>query len=455
MTKSICIYFQVHQPMRFRSYRFFEIGKQPYYYDDYLNESIVNRVAQYSYLPANKMLQKLIKTYGDKIKIAFSISGIALDQFKLHAPEVIKSFQELHKTGAVEFLTEPYSHSLAVFKDSDEFNNQVTAHSNLIEELFDTRPKCFRNTELIYTDHIGQLVNSLGYKTILTEGAKHILGGQSPNKIYHGKQMTDLKLLLRNNGLSDDIFLRSYDTNWQEYPVNPKKVLKWSQESLENGENLNLFFSYEIFGYYNQQNKDLLKLFESYIKEIIKTDNIELLTPSEVAEKYTATTEMSIQHPISWSNEEKDLSVWFGNDLQEDAYNRLYSVLDKIKKCRNPQLLNAWKYLQTSDHFSYMSTNIYNYDTRFSSSNPFNSPYDAYINYMNILSDFIIQLNTEVPETKKDYELATLASIIYEKDIEIEKQDKEIKSLKSKLQNIMKVQARNKLKPVKSDKNLI
>lgn len=428
--KKICLYFQVHQPMRFKPYRFFNIGSDHYYYDDYLNESVMNKVARDCYLPANKLLLSLIKKYGEKIKISFSISGTALDQFKLHAPEVIESFKKLAKTGSVEFLAETYSHSLVAFKDKEFFEAQVKQHAQEIKKLFNHTPTIFRNTELIYSDELGATVAEMGFKGMLTEGAKHILGWKSPNFMYCNAINPRLKVMLRNFTLSDDVAFRFSNKGWNEYPLTAKKYLSWIDTSLAEGESSNIFIDYETFGEHHKEDTGIFTFLRDFLSLLGKSRTHQMATPSDLVNELQPVSAVHAPHPISWADEERDLSAWLGNNLQEDAFNRLYSVSEKMKNCKNKQLLIDWKYLQSSDHFYYMCTKAFNDGAVHDYFNPFDSPYDAYINYMNVLSDFIIRVNAAVPENEKDRELATLASIIFEKNILLEKYEDEIKTLK-------------------------
>lgn len=428
--KTICLYFQVHQPMRLKRYRFFNIGNDHYYYDDYLNESIMLKVAQKCYLPANKLLLKLIKEYGCNLKVSFSISGIALDQFRLYAPEVLESFKELAKTGCVEFLAETYSHSLIAFKDENEFKKQVELHSKKIKEHFDYESKVFRGTELIYSDEIGAKVANMGFKGMITEGAKHVMGWKSPDFLYCNTINPKLKVLLRNYELSDDIAFRFSNQGWPEYPLTASKYVKWISDALKTGETVNLFMDYETFGEHQPESSGIFDFMKHFVKEVFKKTKYEFATPSEVLEKLQPISAVSVPNPISWADEERDLTAWLGNDLQEDAYNRLYSLTDKIQKCEDPKILTDWKYLQSSDHFYYMCTKVFSDGEVHSYFNPFDSPYDAYINYMNVLSDFIIRVNAAVPENEQEQELATLAAIIFEKNKEIEKYENEINKYK-------------------------
>jgi len=429
--KTICLYFQVHQPMRFKRYRFFNIGNDHYYYDDYLNESIMNKVAKQCYLPANKILLGLIKEYGHKFKVSFSISGLALDQFQLYAPEVLESFKKLAQTGCVEFLAETYSHSLVAFKDEKEYETQVELHSKRIQELFNVKPKVFRGTELIYSDEIGEKIADMGFTAMITEGAKHVLGWKSPNFLYCNSKKPKLKVLLRNFELSDDIAFRFSDSSWKEYPITAKKYVSWIKKGLQKGETINLFMDYETFGEHQPVESGIFKFLEQFPKEVFKKTTFEFATPSEVVENLQPASAVQIPYPVSWADEEKDLTAWLGNDLQEDAFNKLYALTEKIHKCTDEKILTDWKYLQASDHFYYMCTKIFSDGEVHSYFNPFDSPYDAYTNYMNVLADFVIRVNAAVPESKMERDLATLAAIIYEKNKQIEKYENKLEKISS------------------------
>ncbi|MBN1951314.1 MAG: polysaccharide deacetylase family protein [Bacteroidales bacterium] len=428
--KTICLYFQVHQPMRFRRYRFFDIGHDSYYYDDYLNESIMRKVADKCYLPTNKLLLKLIKEYGVQFKVSFSITGIALDQFRLYTPEVLDSFRELADTGCVDFLAETYSHSLVSLKDRREFEMQVDLHREKIEEYFGIQPTIFRNTELIYSNDIGAMVADMGFSGILTEGAKHILGWKSPNYLYFNVINPKLKVLLKNYKLSDDIAFRFSNSSWDEYPLTAEKYVAWLHALDSKEETINLFLDYETFGEHQSAETGIFSFLEKLPKQVFAKTRMTFSTPADLVKNLQPVAPVHVPYPISWADEERDLTAWLGNDMQEDAFNTLYSLIDKINKCTDKKILTDWKYLQASDHFYYMSTKMLSDGDVHSYFNPFDSPYDAYINYMNILSDFIIRLNASVPESDTEQEIATLAAIIYEKNLQLEKYEAEIKRLK-------------------------
>jgi alpha-amylase len=422
--KTICLYFQVHQPFRFRRYRFFDIGSSHYYYDDYANESILLKVADRSYIPANKILLDLIKEYGTNFKVAFSISGIALDQFELYAPHVIESFKKLAKTGSVEFLAETYNHSLAAMKNNDEFIEQVNLHSKRIEDLFGQKPKVFRNTELVYSDTIGATVAGMGFKAMLTEGAKHILGWKSPNYLYYNAINPKLKVLLKNYKLSDDIAFRFSNKTWSEWPLTADKYVSWLKNLDKKEDVVNIFMDYETFGEHQWAESGIFEFLKAFPKFVFSKTKLTFSTPSQVAENFEPVAGINVPFPISWADEERDLTAWLGNDMQNEAFNKLYDLKDLVKKCNDPDILTDWKYLQVSDHFYYMSTKFFSDGEVHKYFNPYESPYDAFINYMNILSDFSDRVKLAVSET--GMEVSRLGKIIKEKDELIEKMKNEL-----------------------------
>ena len=428
--KTICLYFQVHQPLRFRRYRFFDIGNDHYYYDDYSNESIMRRVAERCYLPANKIMLDLINEYGCKFKVTFSITGIALDQMELYAPDVLESFKKLAKTGCVEFLAETYSHSLVALKSKGEFEEQVKAHMAKIKKYFGQTPKVFRNTELVYSDDIGAMVADMGFEAMVTEGAKHVLGWKSPNYVYCNAINPKLKVLLKNFKLSDDIAFRFSNKGWPEYPLTAEKYATWLKNSDPKEETINLFMDYETFGEHQDKETGIFDFLKAFPKQVFKKTNFEFATPSEVAEKFQPIAAINVPFPISWADAERDLSAWLGNFLQEEAFNKLYSLSDKVNRVKDDDIKKDWIYFQASDHFYYMCTKFFTDGEVHSYFNPYESPYAAFINYMNILSDFSIRLNKALPETVKEKEIAGMASIIEEKEKLIQKYEAELKKYK-------------------------
>jgi len=390
--KSICFYFQVHQPYRLRDYRFFDIGNKHDYLDDYTNQLIMRRVAEKSYLPMNELLYNLIQENGSDFKVSFSISGTALDQFEAFHPDVIASFKKLADTGNVEFLTETFAHSLASLKSKDEFIKQVKMHAEKTENLFGVKPVTFRNTELIYSDEIGDMVSEMGYKLMLTEGAKHVLGWRSPNFLYKSAANPELKLLLKNYRLSDDIAFRFSDQSWKEWPLTTNKFTDWIANIDPNDQVVNLFMDYETFGEHQWKETGIFDFMKELPALILKETDFKFNTPKELGELLEPVSAIQVPSPISWADEERDLTAWLGNDLQDAAFDKLYQLEELVNKIDNEKIQKDWLYLQTSDHFYYMCTKWFSDGDVHSYFNPYGTPYDAFINYMNVLSDFAIRI---------------------------------------------------------------
>lgn len=399
MEKSICLYFQVHQPDRLRLYRFFDIGREEYYYDDFANKTILRRVADRCYLPANKLMLELIKKYNGSFKITYSISGTAIEQFQKYTPEVIESFKELAATGCVEFLAETYSHSLASLISEGEFKEQVELHSKTIKALFGVKPKVFRNTELIYSDTIGEAVSNMGYSAMLTEGAKHILGWKSPNYIYTNAINPRLKLLLKNFVLSDHIAFRFSNRSWEHWPLTSDKFATWISEALSNDEVVNLFMDYETFGEHQDASTGIFEFLRHLPENILSSTNFVFDTPSGICKRHQPVAPLHVPFPISWADEERDTSAWLGNELQNEAFSKLYSIEEAVKKCDNKEITNNFRKLQQSDHFYYMCTKFFSDGAVHKYFNPYDTPYEAFINYMNVLSDFMLRV--EKPKKEK------------------------------------------------------
>ena len=396
MKKSICLYFQVHQPSRLRLYRFFDIGKDSHYYDDFANRTILRRVAQKCYLPMNALLLEMIGRHKGEFKVAFSISGSVLEQFDRYAPEVIESFRKLADTGCVEFLSETYYHSLASLASSDEFKHQVMKHKEAIENYFGVTPKAFRNTELIYSDAIGEMVYDMGFKTMLTEGAKHVLGWKSPNYIYSGAMAPKLKLLLKNSSLSDDIAFRFSDKNWPDWPLTGEKYLSWIKSAAQNDEIVNLFMDYETFGEHQKAQSGIFDFMRYLPDVVLKDGEFEFVTPSQAAKKHESVGVLDVPDPISWADEERDVTAWLGNELQNDAFGKLYDLGEKLSIVNDEALWSDYGHLQESDHFYYMCTKFFSDGAVHKYFNPYDTPYEAFINYMNVLSDFILRVDDAI-----------------------------------------------------------
>lgn len=397
--KTVCLYFQVHQPWRLKTYRFFNIGKDHNYLDDLTNRAIMQKIARECYLPMNALFLKVIKESNGAFRCSFSLTGTVVEQFRLYAPEVLDSFRALVDTGCVELLGETYSHSLAALSSKEDFEEQVKSHSAMLKREFGVKPKAFRNTELIYSDEIGAMVGEMGFKTMLAEGAKHVLGWKSPDFVYAGAGDQSLRLLLRNYKLSDDIAFRFSDRGWSEYPLTADKFAGWLSQ--ENGEVVNLFMDYETFGEHQKSSTGIFEFMKSLPKAILKRGDLEFATVSEAASKYQPVAVLHCPHVMSWADEERDITAWLGNDLQNEAFGKLYSLKDKVRSLRNADFDYVWNFMQTSDHFYYMATKWLSDGDVHSYFNPYGSSYEAFINYMNVFSDFEIEVDKALAAKKK------------------------------------------------------
>jgi len=431
--KTVCLNFQIHQPFRYRKYRFFDIGNDAYYYDDFANETILRKAADQCYLPANKIILEQILKYKGKFKVSYSLSGVVLDQFKLYAPEVIESFKKLAATGCVEFLSETYANSLVSLADGGFFESQVKAHDDLIEELFGQRPKVFNNTELIYSDEIGDLVQRMGFEAMITEGAKHILGWKSPNYLYCNALNPRLKVLMRNFRFSDDLSFRFSNKGWSEFPLTAEKYAGWMNSLPKEEEVVTIFINYETFGQLQPKNTGIFDFLKKLPEAILKSGKLSFSTASEVINDLQPVSAVHVPYPISWADEERDLSAWLGNELQKEAFDKLYQLKDRMRNCTDATMLKDWDYLQTNDHFYYMCTKFFSDGEVHKYFNPYGTPYEAFINYMNVLSDFKIRLNAVVPKSAKDQEIANLKDLVNEKTKKLELTEIELKKVKKEV----------------------
>jgi alpha-amylase len=390
--RSLCLCFNVHQPVRLRKYNFFDIGTSDYYWDDYNNERIIRRIADECYLPANKIILDNIQAWKGLFKIAFSVSGTAIEQFRIYAPEVLESFQNLADTGFVEFVGGTYSHSLASLANRNEFRKQVFQHSNEMVNLFGYKPTVFCNTELIYSDEIGEMVADMGFKAMLTEGSDEILRWRSPNFLYCHPSRQSLQLLLKNFKLSDDIAFRFSDTQWSKWPLTAGKYVSWLNKIPDDEEVVNLFMDYETFGEHHKSSTGILKFLDSLPFAVLSGTNFGFRTPCEVVSTHIPVSDLQVPSPVSWADKEKDLSAWLGNEMQQEAFEKLYELVDKVRDKNEADLSIDCSYLQTSDHFYYMSTKINADGEVHAYFNPYETPYLAFINYMNVLNDFQLRL---------------------------------------------------------------
>jgi alpha-amylase len=420
--KTICFYFQIHQPFRLKRYRFFDIGSDHYYYDDFSNEDIIRGIAGRSYLPANAMLLDLIREYQGKFKVAFSISGIALDQLEIYVPEAIDGLRELAKTGSVEFLAETYNYSLASLEDAEEFQQQVRRHSEKIQLLFGQTPQVFRNTELIYSDEIAGQIYGMGYKAVMAEGAKQVLGWKSPNYLYAAAACPELRLLMRNMRYSDDISFRFSNYNWNEYPLVSDKLVNWIASTPAPEQLFNIGMNYEVLGSLQPAGTGIFEFFKAIPRFALSRD-IGFSLPSEISRMLKPVGELAVPSPCSWSGEEKDVNPWTGNVLQREAISKLYGIGERVRLTGDRRILQDWDYLQASDHFNFMSTKLFPGPSIYS---PYENAYDAFNNYMNVLSDFLNRVQSQFPATIENEELNALLTTILNQEEEIKRLKKEL-----------------------------
>ena len=419
--KTICLYFEIHQIVHLKRYRFFDIGTDHYYYDDYENDRSIGEIAERSYMPALNAFLDMIKENGDYFKVAFSLSGVGLEQLELHAPQVIAKLQELNDTGCVEFLAEPYSHGLSSLANDECFIADVRRQMSKMEEYFGKRPTVLRNSSLIYSDEIGNVAASMGFKGMLTEGAKHVLGWKSPHYVYNCCQAPGLKLLLRDIDLSDDISLRFNDSDWEGYPLFADNYVNRIATLPEDEQVINIF----------------MELLSSNILEFIKAlprcarqKGITFSTPSEVCGRMNSVGDLFVPDTLSWVDEERDVSCWLGNPMQREAFDKLYSIADRVRIANDPRINQDWDYLQASNNFRFMTTKPSNVGL---DRGIYNSPFDAFTNYMNILGDFINRVNSLYPEEIDNDQLDSLLTTIKNQGDEIQVKDNEIVRLKTRL----------------------
>lgn len=383
---SVSFYFEVHQPYRVRNYDVFQIGRDHNYFDEKLNREIMQKVARKCYLPANEVMLRLIERFDGRFKVAYSLTGVVLEQMQLYAPEALESFQKLVATGCVELLAETYHHSLCVLYDTAEFRDQVALHGRMIKQLFGVTPTVFRNTELIYDDRIGREVGKLGYRGMLVEGADDVLGWRSPNFVYESAQ-GGLSLLVKNYRLSDDIAFRFSNRGWIDYPLTADKFARWVHSVSGNGDTVNLFMDYETFGEHQWEDTGIFEFLEHLPEAVLENPEWSFKTPSETLATYAPVAPVSFPRTVSWADIERDLTAWRGNDMQTRALERIFVLGERIKRRNNPTLLALWRKLTTSDHFYYMCTKWFSDGDVHAYFSPYESPYEAFISYMNALTD--------------------------------------------------------------------
>lgn len=430
--KTICLYFEIHQNIQLKRYRFFDIGTDHYYYDDYEDERLITDVANRSYMPALEALGEMLKEHPGFFKVAFSLSGVGMEQLEIHAPQVLEKLQELNQTGCVEFLAEPYSHGLASLANEESFAKEVKRQCQKMKEYFGKEPKVLRNSSLIYSDDIGAQAAQVGFKGMLTEGARHVLGWKSPHYVYNCALAPNLKLLLRDVNLSDDISLRFSNVDWEGYPLFADNYVDRIANFPGEEHVVNIFMELSALGVAQPLSSNILDFLKA-LPECAKQRGLTFSTPSEICETMPSVGALDVPDTLSWTDEERDVSSWLGNPMQREAFNKLYSVADRVRIADDPRINQDWDYLQASNNFRQMTTKPSQVGI---DRGIYASPFDAFTNYMNILGDFIARVNSLYPESVDNDELASLLTTIKNQDEEIEMKNKEITRLQTKIEKI-------------------
>ena len=426
--KTICFYFEIHQLRQLKRYRFFDIGSDHYYYDDYANASAVAEIAENSYIPALTTLLDMIKENNGDFKVALSASGVGLEMLELYAPQVIELLKELAKTGCCEFLCEPYSHGLSSLVSPVAFKEEVERMKRKVKELFGKQPKVLRNSGLIYSDEIGEMAASMGFKGMLAEGAKHILAWKSPHFVYNCANASGLKLLLRDYKLSDDISLRFSNPAWSEYPLFAETYVDWIAELPREEQVVNIFMNLSALGMAQPLSSNILEFMKA-IPVLAKERGITFSTPSDIVEKFKSVGPLEVPYPTSWMDEERDTTSWLGNSLQREAFNKLYSVAERVALSDDKKLQQDWDYLQAAENFRFMTTKQ---NGIIPERCIYESPYDAFTNYMNILGDFMARVRAQYPDDIDNEELSALQQVIDNQEVEIIQLTAELEALKAK-----------------------
>jgi alpha-amylase len=430
--KTICLYFEIHQLTHLKRYRFFDIGADHYYYDDYENERSITDIVQRSYLPALNAIQQMIADAKGAFKVAFSISGVGMEQLEVYAPEVLDKLQELSKTGCVEFLAEPYSHGLSSLINEKCFEKEVKRQMARMKEYFGQTPQVLRNSSLIYNDEIGRLAAQMGFKGMLTEGAKHVLGWKSPHYVYHCALNPKLKLLLRDITFSDDISLRFNNSDWEGYPLFADNYIDRIAKLPNEEQIVNIFMELSALGIAQPLSSNILEFMKA-LPACAKSRGITFATPSEIFARTKSISALNVPDSLSWVDEERDVSTWLGNPMQREAFDKLYSIADRVMIANSPRLNQDWDYLQASNNFRFMTTKPSNVGL---DRGIYSSPFDAFTNYMNILGDFIGRVQALYPMDIDNDQLNSLLTTIKNQDDEIEMKTKEIERLQTKIEKI-------------------
>ena len=440
--KTICLYFEIHNIINLKRYRCFDIGRDHYYYDDYENERSINDVAQRSYIPALGALIDMAKANNGAFKVALSVSGVALEQLETYAPRVIELLHELNETGCVEFLCEPYSHGLSSLANEECFRDDVERMRTKVQQMFGKAPKVFRNSSLIYSNEIGSIIADMGFKGILTEGAKHVLGWKSAHYLYHCAYNQNLKVLLRDFKLSDDISLRFNNSEWNEYPLFADKYIGWIADMPEEEQVINIFMELSALGIAQPLSSNILEFLKA-LPACAKEKGITFSTPTEIITKLKSVDAVDVPYPMSWTDEERDISSFLGNILQREAFDKLYSVAERVHLCQDRRIKQDWDYLQASNNFRFMTTK---HTGLFIERGIYDSPFDAFTNYMNIVGDFIARVDSLYPADMDNEELNSLLTTIKNQGEEIAALTKELEKAQKKL---AKAEPKEKKAPAK------
>ena len=438
--KTICLYFEIHQIIHLKRYRFFDIGTDHYYYDDYENERSISDIAERSYMPALNVLQDMIKENGKYFKVAFSLSGVGMEQLEMHAPQVLAKLQELNETGCVEFLAEPYSHGLSSLANEECFAADVRKQSAKIEEYFGKKPTVLRNSSLIYSDDIGAQAAAMGFLGMLTEGAKHVLGWKSPHYVYNCCMAPNLKLLLRDVELSDDISLRFNNSDWEGYPLFADNYINTIASLPEDEQIINIFMELSALGIAQPLSSNILDFIKA-LPACAKAKGITFATPTEICKMTKSVGNLEVPDTLSWVDEERDVSCWLGNAMQREAFEKLYSIADRVRIANDRRICQDWDYLQASNNFRFMTTKPSNVGL---DRGIYSGPFDAFTNYMNILGDFMNRVHSLYPEEIDNEELNSLLTTIKNQGDGIEMKDKEISRLKTKLEKVQAADEKQK-----------
>jgi len=436
--KTICLYFEIHQNIQLKRYRFFDIGTDHYYYDDYENERIITDTVERSYGPALDAIHEMIKNGGGLFKVAFSLSGVAIEQLELHAPQILEKLQEMAQTGCVEFLAEPYSHGLSSLVNAESFAKEVKRQAAKIKELFGQQPKILRNSSLIYNDEIGAQAAQMGFKGMLTEGARQVLGWKSPHYVYHCAHNPNLKLLLRDYTLSDDISLRFNNSNWEGYPLFADTYMDRIAQLPQEDQVVNIFMELSALGIAQPLSSNILEFMKA-LPHCARKRGITFSTPSEICAKIKSVDRIDVPDVLSWTDEERDASSYLGNAMQREAFNKLYSIADRVRIANDRRINQDWDYLQASNNFRFMTTKPSQLGVN---RGIYASAFDAFTNYMNILGDFIARVNSLYPEEIDNEQLASLLTTIKNQGDELEMKSKEITRLQTKIEKMEQAEAK-------------